>query len=124
MTDQHGEVTAAMRYKETIGLARKAADDLRSWELARAEELAVAIAAARAEVARAAEREEAMAERAHRWWRMAADNVDRVSWLTAGEPPEPVPSARGEWVDRYAEDVRPAYHELNQAILHLGWRAR
>ncbi|GAB3506763.1 hypothetical protein [Amycolatopsis cihanbeyliensis] len=116
--------TAAMRYKEIIGLARRAADDLRSWELSRAEELAAARATAEAEVAAAVEREQVTTERANRWWRMAADNVDRVSWLETGAAPEPIDSARGEWLDRYLEDIRPTYQELNQAILNLGWRAR
>ncbi|MGH3520969.1 MAG: hypothetical protein ACRDQ7_27055 [Haloechinothrix sp.] len=118
------EPTAAVRYKEIIGLARKAANDLRAWELARAEELESAIAAAGAEVATAAEREERAAAQANRWWRMAGDNVSRLSWLEVGAPPEPAGSARGEWLDRYTEDVRPAYHELTQAIFKLGWRAR
>ncbi|MEU6645134.1 hypothetical protein ABZ863_21585 [Saccharomonospora sp. NPDC046836] len=115
---------AAMRYKEIIGLARRGADELRAWERARVEELTAEIAAAAERVTAAAEREEAMTGRANRWWRMAGDNVSRLSWLDVGTPPEPVASARGEWLDRYAEDVRPAYHELTQAILKLGWRAR
>ncbi|WP_116046922.1 hypothetical protein [Amycolatopsis palatopharyngis] len=118
------EPTAAVRYKEIVALARKSADDLRSWELARTEELDGAIAGAVTEIDRATQREQSTAERANRWWRMAVDNVSRVSWLEAGAPPEPVTSARGEWLSRYLEDVRPAYHELNQAILNLGWRAR
>jgi hypothetical protein len=121
MTD---EPTAAVRYKEIVALARKSADDLRSWELARAEELDAAISAAAAEIARATEREHTTGERVTRWWRMAVDNVSRVSWLEAGAPPEPASSAHGEWLSRYLEDVRPAYHELNQAILKLGWRSR
>lgn len=121
MTD---DANAAVRYKEIVGLARKAAEDLRAWELARAEELTSAIAAAEQEVAQATEREQVTAERATRWWRMAADNVSRLSWLDMGAEPEPVASARGEWLDRYAEDIRAAYHELTQAILRLGWRAR
>jgi hypothetical protein len=118
------DVSAAVRYKEIVGLARKAGDDLRSWELARADELEAAIARKQAEVVAAREREQRSADRVNRWWRMASDNVDRMSWLEAGSPPEPAPSARGEWLDRYLEDVRPAYHELNQAILNLGWRSR
>ncbi|WP_199429877.1 hypothetical protein [Qaidamihabitans albus] len=118
------DATAAMRYKEVIALARKAADDLRSWELARAAELDAEIGAAAAAVTAATEREQRMAERAQRWWRMACDNVSRLSWLDAGEPPAPADSARGELMDRYAEDVRSAYHELTQAILNLGWRSR
>lgn len=118
------EPTAAMRYKEIIGSARKAANDLRAWELARAQELDSAIAIAAAEVTRAAERERATVERAHRWWRMAADNVARLTWLDIGPEPEPVPTARGEWLDRHTEDVRPAYRELTEAVLKLGWRAR
>lgn len=116
--------TAAVRYKEIMGLARKAADDLRSWELARAKELDTQIAAAAQRLDAAAERERATAERAHRWWRMAGDNVARLSWLDLGPDPEPLTSARGEYLDRYAEDVRAAYHELTQAILKLSWRAR
>ncbi|PXY34385.1 hypothetical protein BAY59_02285 [Prauserella coralliicola] len=118
------EPTAAMRYKEIIGLARKAAEDLRTWELARAEQLNGEIAARAEAVTAAEERERAMTDRANRWWRMAKDNVSRLSWLEVGAPPEPAASARGEWLHRYAEDVRPAYHELTQAILKLGWRAR
>ncbi|SFA72394.1 hypothetical protein SAMN05216266_10163 [Amycolatopsis marina] len=116
--------SAALRYKEIVALARKSADDLRSWELARAEELDGAIAGAKAEIEQAAQREQTTEERANRWWRMAVDNVSRVSWLEAGAGPEPVSSARGEWLSRYLEDIRPAYHELNQSILNLGWRAR
>ncbi|MBK1785006.1 hypothetical protein [Prauserella cavernicola] len=118
------EPTAAMRYKEIVGLARKAAEDLRTWELERTEQLTGEIAARADAVTTAAKREQAMTERANRWWRMANDNVSRLSWLELGAPPEPTASARGEWLDRYAEDVRPAYHELTQAILRLGWRAR
>lgn len=115
---------AATRYKEIIGLAGKAADDLRSWELARADELGAARARAEAEVRSAAAREEHAQQRANRWWRMASDNVARLSWLRTGEPPEAAGSARGEHLDRYLEDIRPAYHELTQAILDLGWRSR
>lgn len=118
------EPTAVVRYKEIIGLVRKAANDLRAWELSRAKELESAIAAAVTALATATEREQLAEERANRWWRMAADNVSRTSWLDMGAPPEPVESARAEWLDRYTEDIRVAYHELTQAILKLGWRAR
>ncbi|OLT45378.1 hypothetical protein BJF85_19210 [Saccharomonospora sp. CUA-673] len=117
-------VDAAARYKEIIGLARKAAEDLRAWEQAREQQLHGEIAAAEEHVQAAAEAEEAMAERARRWWTMARDNVSRLSWLDVGEEPTPVPTARGDHANRYAEDVRPAYHELTQAVLNLGWRAR
>lgn len=118
------EPTAAVRYKDIVGLARKAADDLRTWELARADELNALLAAAAERVSAAAERERAVSERANRWWRMASDNVSRLSWLEPGAEPEPVTSARGEWLDRYTEEIRTAYQELNQAILKLSWRAR
>lgn len=118
------EQSAATRYKEIIGLARKATSDLRAWELDRAQQLDAVIAAAAAAVAEATEREQATEERARRWWRMAADSAARVSWLEVGPEPDPVSSARGEWLDRYTEDIRPAYHELTEAVLKLGWRAR
>ncbi|WP_019818999.1 hypothetical protein [Saccharomonospora saliphila] len=118
------EATAAVRYKEIMGLARKAADDLRSWELARAKELDGEIAAAEQRVREATDREQTTAERAHRFWRMADDNISRLSWAQLGPDPEPAPSARGEHLDRYAENVRSAYQELTQAVQNLGWRAR
>ncbi|MFC4002672.1 hypothetical protein ACFS2C_04175 [Prauserella oleivorans] len=119
-----GARTAAVRYKEIVGLARKAAADLRAWEESRAEELNGEIAAAAEKVTAATEAEQAMNDRARRWWNMAADNVARLSWLDVGPEPEPIASARGEWLHRYAEDIRPAYHELTQAVLKLSWRAR
>ncbi|KMS85987.1 hypothetical protein [Prauserella rugosa] len=126
MTEQPPEtrVDAAARYKEIIGLARKAAEDLRAWEQAREQQLHGEIAAAEQNVHAAAEAEQAMAERARRWWSMARDNVARLSWLDVGEEPTPVASARGDQASRYADDIRPAYHELTQAVLKLGWRAR
>lgn len=124
MSDESDRATAAMRYKEIVGLARKAGEDLRTWELHRAAELDAEIGAAAADLTAATQREERVSERGQRWWRMARDNVSRLSWLDAGEEPEPVASARGEQLDRYVEDVRPAYHELTQAILNLGWRSR
>jgi len=126
MTEQPPEtrVDAAARYKEIIGLARKAAEDLRAWEQAREQQLHGEIAAAEQNVHAAAEAEKAMAERARRWWSMARDNVARLSWLDVGEEPTPVASARGDQASRYADDIRPAYHELTQAVLKLGWRAR
>lgn len=119
-----GEPSAAVRYKELVGLARKAAEDLRAWELARADELTGQIAAAREQVAAAEQREQVIDERVARWWKMATDSVSRLSWFEAGAEPEPVSSARAGLLDRYSEDVRPAYQELTQAILKLGWRAR
>lgn len=121
MPDEPG---AAVRYKEVMGLARKAADDLRAWERARARELDAEISAAEQRVEKAAERERTAGERAHRFWRMACDNISRLSWLAPGPDPEPVPSASSEHLDRYAEDVRTAYQELTQSVLALGWRAR
>ncbi|GAA1242701.1 hypothetical protein GCM10009676_30200 [Prauserella halophila] len=119
-----GGTSAAARYKEIIGLARTAAEELRAWEQARDRQLYGEIQAAEDNVAAAAEAEEAMADRARRWWSMARDNVARLSWLDVGADPEPVPNARGEQASRYADDIRPAYHELTQAVLKLSWRAR
>ncbi|MGC7100427.1 hypothetical protein ACPZ19_37590 [Amycolatopsis lurida] len=116
--------TAAMRYKEIIGLARGAEENLRTWELARADELERVLADAHEAVAAAKEREAQTIERVNRWWRMADDNVSRLSWLEVGVPPEPSPSARGAYLDRYLEEVRAAYQDLVQAILKLSWRAR
>lgn len=119
-----GATSAAARYKETIGLARTAAEQLRAWEQAREQQLYAEIQTAEENVTAAAEAEEAMADRARRWWSMARDNVARLSWLDVGADPEPVTTARGEQASRYADDIRPAYHELTQAVLKLGWRAR
>ncbi|OQO92944.1 hypothetical protein [Saccharomonospora piscinae] len=118
------EPTAAVRYKEIMGLARRAADELREWERRRAAELESRIAEAQARLDALAEQETAAQERAHRWWRMACDNVDRLPWLEPGQQPAVVTSARGEWADRYAEDIRITYRELTNAINDLGWRAR
>lgn len=119
-----GATSAAARYKEIIGLARTAAEQLRAWEHERERQLYGEIQAAEENVTAAAEAEEAMAERGRRWWSMARDNIARLSWLDVGADPEPVPTARGEQASRYADDIRPAYHELTQAVLKLGWRAR
>lgn len=116
--------SAAVRYKAIVGLAAKAADDLRAWEHDRAEELTTEIAAAAQRVEEARERERTTTERVERWWKMASDNVSRLSWLDVGAPPEPNPTARGEYLNRHTEDIRAAYHELTSAILHLGWRSR
>lgn len=118
------EPTAAVRYKAIMGLAAKAAEDLRAWENNRAAELTAEIAAAAERVTEAAERERTTTERVERWWRMAGDNVSRLSWLDVGAPPEPEASARGDHLDRYTEDIRSAYNELTTAILNLGWRSR
>jgi hypothetical protein len=117
-------VTAAMRYKEIAGLAAKAANDLRAWELARAEELESTIASASAAVEAATEREQRTVQGARHWWRMAEDNVSRLQWLELADPPGPAPHARGDLLDRYLEGVKPIYNELVQAVLNLGWRAR
>ncbi|WP_158886659.1 hypothetical protein [Amycolatopsis anabasis] len=117
-------VSAAMRYKEIVGLAAKAANDLRAWELNRAEELDSAIAAAQAAVEAAAEREQRTSQGANHWWRMAEDNVSRLSWLELAEPPGPAPNARGDRLDQYLAEVKPAYNQLVHAVLQLGWRAR
>lgn len=116
--------SAAARYKEIIGLARSAAEQLRAWEQTREQELYGQIHAAEENVTAAADAEEAMADRARRWWSMARDNVTRLSWLDVGADPEPVSTARGEQASRYADDIRPAYHELTQSVLKLSWRAR
>lgn len=121
MTD---EPTAAVRYKEIVGRADQAADELREWENTRADELNTLITAATAQVAAATEREQATTERASRWWRMAEDSVARLSWLEIGLSPEPVPSARADWLDHYVEEMRAAYQKLSRAILNLSWLAR
>lgn len=119
-----GEVSAAMRYKEIIARARQAADDLRDWERTRAEELGGAQAAARAEIEAAREREQEVEHSVHHWWRMAADNLTRLSWWQPSGPPEPATDSQGEHLRRHTEEIRPAYHELTEAIRGLGWRAR
>jgi hypothetical protein len=123
MTASDG-VTSAMRYKEIVGLAGKAAHDLREWERQRAEELEARIAAAQSAVEAATEREERTVQSARHWWRMAEDNVSRLAWLELADPPGASPHARGDWLDRYLEGVKPIYNELVQAVLALGWRAR
>ncbi|RZQ64425.1 hypothetical protein [Amycolatopsis suaedae] len=117
-------MNAAMRYKEIVALARGAEQQLRAWEVARVDELEAMIAAARNDVAEAAQQETKTQERVDRWWRMAVDNVSRLSWLEAGAGPEPNATARGAYLERYLEEVRPAYQELVQSILKLGWRAK
>ncbi|WP_298180759.1 hypothetical protein [Saccharomonospora sp.] len=118
------EPTAAVRYKEIMGLARKAADDLRDWERKRIVELESEIAEADRRLDAAAEQETAVQERALRWWRMACDNVDRLPWLEPGEQPSPISSARGDRAVRYVDELRGIYRELTEAIASLGWRAR
>lgn len=122
MTDDGA--TAAMRYKEIIALSRGSAENLREWELARAEALEAEIEEARNAIAAAAEREERAAERATRWWKMALHNIQGLSWLPPGDDPRPVPTARAAYLERYLEEVKPSYQELVQAVLGLGWRAK
>ena len=117
-------MTAAMRYKEIASLARKATVDVQSWERSRAVELEPAIEAARADVEAATEREQGAMTQARRWWRMAVDNVARLSWLDAGDEPEPAETARASHLDRHIEDVRTGYQDLTRAVQSLGWRAR
>ncbi|HWD02257.1 MAG TPA: hypothetical protein VG674_07375 [Amycolatopsis sp.] len=116
--------SAAMRYKEIVGLARGSADNLRAWELARVDEIERQLADAHAAVAAAREREEKATERATRWWKMALHNVARLSFVEALDDPQPVPTARPQYLDRYLEEVKPSYQELVQAVLALGWRAK
>ncbi len=116
--------TAAMRYKEIIALSRGSAENLRAWELARAEALEAEIAEAEAAVVAAGERELRAAERATRWWKMALHNVEPLPWLAVGEEPRAVSTARPAYLDRYLEEVKPSYQELVQAVLGLGWRAK
>jgi hypothetical protein len=117
-------ITAAMRYKEIVGLARGSAEQLRTWELARADELETSLAEATEAVTAAGEREAWAKERAIRWWKMAEHNVAQLTWLDVGGEPEPTASARAQYLDRYLEEVKPSYQELVQAVLSLGWRAR
>ena len=121
---EHDAATAAMRYKEIVGLARASAEGLRTWELARSDELEAAVAQASLAVEEAAERETRATERATRWWKMAVHNVSRLPWIEVGEDPRPTPNARWQYVERYLEEVKPSYQELVQAVLALGWRAR
>ncbi|NKQ54969.1 hypothetical protein HFP15_18970 [Amycolatopsis sp. K13G38] len=116
--------TAAMRYKQIVGLAGKAAEELRAWELGRVKELDTEIAAAHAAVAEAREKEQRTAQAVHHWWRMAEDNVSRLSWLELAEGPTPATNAHGSWLDRYLNEVKPLYQELVDAVLSLGWRSR
>jgi hypothetical protein len=122
MTDDGA--TAAMRYKEIIALSRGSADNLRAWEVARAEALETEIEEARNAIEAAAEREERAAERATRWWKMALHNIQGLTWLTPGDNPRPVVTARAAYLERYLEEVKPSYQELVQAVLALGWRAK
>jgi hypothetical protein len=123
VTNFDGE-TAAMRYKEIVGLARGSAEQLRAWELARANELDTAVVEAAQAMTAATEREVWARDRAIRWWKMAVHNVARLSWLEVGDQPEPTTTARAQYLDRYLEEVKPNYQELVQAVLSLGWRAR
>lgn len=121
MTD---DTSAAVRYKEIMGLARKAAENLREWEQRRAEELESQIAATAERVERLEEAQLATQERALRWWRMACDNVARLPWLEPGEPPSPSHAAGNDRPDGHTEEIRTAYRELTNAVDALGWRAR
>jgi hypothetical protein len=122
MTDD--STTAAMRYKEIIALSRGSAENLREWELARAEALEAEIEEAQNAIAASTEREERAAERATRWWKMALHNIQGLTWLTPGDNPRPVTTARAAYLERYLEEVKPSYQELVQAVLALGWRAK
>ncbi len=116
--------SAAMRYKAITGLAGKAAEELRAWEVRRAQDLDVEIAAAKAAVAEAQKKEKRTSDAVRHWWRMAEDNVSRLSWLEVADGPAPAPNARASWLDRYLTDVKPMYQELVDAVLSLGWRSR
>ncbi|MFJ7211540.1 hypothetical protein [Amycolatopsis sp. NPDC098790] len=122
MTDDGA--TAAMRYKEIIALSRGSAENLREWELSRAEGLEAEIEAAQAAIEAAADRETQAAARATRWWKMALHNIQGLLWLDPGDEPRPVATARPAYLDRYLEEVKPSYQELVQAVLALGWRAK
>ncbi|RSN59276.1 hypothetical protein DMH01_25255 [Amycolatopsis sp. WAC 04182] len=117
-------ITAAMRYKEIVGLARASAENLRDWEIGRADELEARLAEAHQAVADAAEREQRAVDRCTRWWKMAQHNVEGLSWLPDDEAPTPVPTARPGYLEKYLEEVKPSYQELVQAVLSLGWRAK
>ncbi|WP_236789923.1 hypothetical protein [Amycolatopsis sp. GM8] len=114
----------AMRYKEIVGLAGKAAEELRAWELRRGQELDAEILAAEQAVAEAAQREQRTAQTAHNWWRMAEDNVSRLPWLEVADGPTPAAHAHASWLDRYLNELKPMYQELVDSVLSLGWRAR
>jgi hypothetical protein len=116
--------SAAMRYREIVGLAARASDELRAWERGRVQELDGQIAAAEADVAQAREREERTKQTVRNWWRMTADNVSRLPWVEIGDEPGPAPNAHGSWLDRYLNEIKPRYQELVDAVLSLGWRAR
>ncbi|HKS44603.1 MAG TPA: hypothetical protein VJT49_05715 [Amycolatopsis sp.] len=116
--------SAAMRYKEIFGLAAKAAEDLRTWEKHRAQELEPRIAAVEAAVSQAVEREERTRQLVHNWWRMTADNVAHLPWLEVGQGPEPATNTRGSQLDLYLDEVKQRYQQLVEAVLSLGWRAR
>jgi|SRR5207302_10622303 len=116
--------SAAMRYKEIVGLTAKAAEDLRGYEQRRIRELDTEIAAAEALVSQAREREERTAQTVRNWWRMVKDNVSRLPWLELGEEPVPATNGHASWLDRYLGGVKPLYQELVDAILSMGWRAR
>ncbi|HKN52035.1 MAG TPA: hypothetical protein VJX66_06030 [Amycolatopsis sp.] len=116
--------TTAMRYKEIIALSRGSGENLRAWELERANALESEIAEAREAITAATEREQRAAERATRWWKMALHNVERLNFLDLGENPQPVMTARPQYLERYLEEVKPSYQELVQAVLALGWRAK
>ncbi|GAA4664376.1 hypothetical protein [Amycolatopsis dongchuanensis] len=116
--------SAAMRYKEIVGLAGKAAEELRAWELRRAQELDTEILAAEQAVAEAKQREQRTVQVAHHWWRMAEDNVSRLPWLELADGPTPAANARGAWLERYLNELKPMYQELVDSVLSLGWRAR
>ncbi|MFF0146418.1 hypothetical protein ATK36_3782 [Amycolatopsis sulphurea] len=117
-------VSPAMRYKEIVGLARGSAENLRAWELARADEIERRLADAHTAVAEAVDREEKARERAARWWKMALHNVTRLNFIESLDDPQPVTTARPQYLDRYLEEVKPSYQELVQAVLALGWRAK
>lgn len=116
--------TPAMRYKEIVGLAGKATEELRAWELRRAEELDTEIAAAERAVAEATQREQRTAQIVHNWWRMAEENVSRLPWLEVAEGPTPATNAHASWHDRYLNELKPIYQELVDSVLSLSWRAR
>ncbi|GLY63834.1 hypothetical protein Atai01_04530 [Amycolatopsis taiwanensis] len=116
--------SAAMRYKEIVGLAAKATTELRAWESHHAQELDGRIAAAEAALEQAMEREKRTGQTVRNWWRMTSDNVARLPWLELGEEPVPAANAPGSWLDRHLNEVKPIYQELVDAVLSLGWRAR
>ncbi|MBE1500127.1 hypothetical protein H4696_007227 [Amycolatopsis lexingtonensis] len=122
MTDDGA--TAAMRYKEIIALSRGSAENLREWELQRAETLEAEIEEAKGAIEVAVDREQRAAERATRWWKMALHNIQGLLWLDPGDEPRPVMTARPAYLERYLEEVKPSYQELVQAVLGLGWRAK